>query len=52
MTSIPFGTCRIPRNNLKRHYSKKQKNFLNFLLDFRNVHEIENILEKKMSILS
>ena len=45
MTSIPVETCRISRDNLKRHYLKIP--FLDFLLNFRNVHEIENILKKK-----
>ena len=32
--------------------SQKRKTFFDFLLHFRNVHEIENILKKKKSILA
>ena len=32
--------------------SQKQKTFCGFLLHFWNVHEIQNILKKKMSILA
>ena len=46
MTSIPVGTCRTSRNNLKRHYLKKKTLFLGFLLYFWNVHEIQNISKK------
>ena len=31
--------------------SQKRKTFFDFLLNFWNVHEIENILKKKKSIL-
>ena len=34
MTSIPLGTCWFSRNNLKRHYLKKQKTFSGFYLAF------------------
>ena len=51
MTSIPVGTFRISSNNFKRHYLEKKRLFLDFLLDFRNVHEISNILKKIRSIL-
>ena len=44
--------CTISRNKFKRHYLKNKKHFLDFLLNFWNVHEIQNILEKKMSILA
>ena len=43
--------CTISRNKFKRHYLKNKKIFLDFLLHFWNVHEIQNILEKNMSIL-
>ena len=43
--------CTISRNKFKRHYLKNKKHFLDFLLHFWNVHEIQNILKKKMSIL-
>ena len=47
MTSIPVAICRFPGNNLKRFYLKKKRHFVDFLLLFRNVHEIWNILNKK-----
>ena len=43
--------CTISRNNFKRHYLKNKRLFAHFLLHFWNVHEIYNILKKKMSIL-
>ena len=47
MTSIPVETCKISHENLKCHYLKSKRLFLDFLLSFRNVHEIDNILKKK-----
>ena len=44
--------CTILRNNFKDHYLKNKKLFLDFFLHFWNVHEIYNILKKKMSILA
>ena len=44
--------CIISRNKFKRHYLNNKRLFVDFLLHFRNVHEIYNILEKKMSILA
>ena len=44
--------CTISNNNFKRHYLKNKRLFLDFLLNFWNVHEIQNILEKKKSILA
>ena len=44
--------CTISRNKFKRHYLKNNRLFLDFLLHFWNVHEIYNILKKKMSILA
>ena len=52
MTSIPVAICRISGNNFKLFYLKKKRHFVNFLLLFRNVHEIYNILKKKKSILA
>ena len=40
------------RNKFKRHYLKNKRLFVNFLLHFWNVHAIENIVKKKMSILA
>ena len=51
MTSIPLAICRFSDNNLKRLYLKKESLFIKFLLHFWNVHEIQNILKKKKSIL-
>ena len=50
--SIPFTICTISRNKFKRHYLKNKKLFLDFLLHFLHVHEIQNILKKKMRILA
>ena len=47
MTSIPVVICRFSNNNFKRFYLKKERLFMDFLLHFWNVHEIENILKKK-----
>ena len=44
--------CTISRNKFKRHYLKNKRHFADFLLHFGNVHEIYNILKKKMSILA
>ena len=44
--------CTISRNKFKRHYVKNKRLFGDLLLDFWNVHEIDNILKKKMSILA
>ena len=52
MRSIPLAMCRFSDNNFKRFYLKKKRRFVDFLLLFRNVHEIENILKKKKSILA
>ena len=42
----------ISRNKFKRHYLKNKILFVNFLLHIWNVHGIQNILKKKMSILA
>ena len=52
MTNIPVAICRFSNNNLKRVYLKKERLYMDFLLNFWNVHEIYNILEKKKSILA
>ena len=44
--------CTISSNKFKRHYVKNKRLFVDFLLDFWNVHEINNILQQKMSILA
>ena len=40
MTSIPVAISRLSDNKFNRLYLKKQKVFLDFLLQFWNVHEI------------
>ena len=42
----------ISRNKFKRHYLKKKRLFVDFLLNFWNVDAIKNILKKEMSILA
>ena len=44
--------CTIWSNKFKRHYLKNKTLFVHFLLHFWNVHDIYNILKKKMSILA
>ena len=51
MKSIAAGICRIFCNNFKRYYLKNGRLFLDFLLNFWNVHKIYNILKKRMSVL-
>ena len=52
MSSIPVAISRFSDNNVKRFYLKKKRHFVDFLLHFRNVPEIYNILKKKKSILA
>ena len=52
MTSIPAAICTIFCNNFKRYYLKNGRLFLDILLPFWNVHEIYNILKKRMSVLA
>ena len=52
MTSIPVDKCRFSNNKFKRLYLKNEKLFEDFFLHFWNVHEIENILKKKKSMLA
>ena len=52
MTSIPVAICRFSDNKFKHLYLKKERLFMDFLLNFRNVHEIYNILEKKKSMIA
>ena len=44
--------CTISRNKFKHHCLKNKIFFVDFLLHFRNVRAILNILKKKMSILA
>ena len=52
MTSILFLTENIWRNQFRSNYLKNEKLFLNYFLDFRNLHEILNICNKKMSFIA
>ena len=52
MTSILFLTENIWRNEFGSNYLKNEKLFLNYFLDFRNLHEILNICNKKMSFIA
>ena len=52
MTSIPIAKCRFSINKFKRLYLKKEKPFVEFFLHFWSVHEMDNILKKKKSILA
>ena len=52
MTSIPVAKWRFSKDKFKHLYVKKEKLFVEFFLHFGNVHEIENILKKKKSILA
>ena len=52
MTSILFLTENILRNQFRSNYLRNQKLFLNYFLDFRNLHEILNICNKKMSFIA
>ena len=50
MTSIPVAIYWFSGNKFKGFYPKKERPFVDFLLHFWNVHEIENILTKKKSV--
>ena len=52
MKSIPVAICRFSNNKFKRFYLQKETLFGDFFLHFWNVHESENILKKKKTILA
>ena len=52
MTSILFLTENIWRNQFGSNYLKNEKLFPNYFLNFRNLHEILNICNKKMSFIA
>ena len=52
MTSILFLTDNIWRNQFGSNYLKNEKLFLDYFLHFRNLHEILNIGNKKMSFIA
>ena len=52
MTSILFLTENIWRSQFGSNYLKNDKLFLNYFLHFRNLNEILNICNKKMSFIT
>ena len=40
MTSIPVAISKIYLNNFERHYLTNKRLFVDFLVDFWNVHEM------------
>ena len=52
MTSNPFLTESIWRNQFANNYLKNEKLFLNHFLHFRKLHEILNICKKNMSFIA
>ena len=49
MTSIPARICRTYRKDLKRHYLRSKRVFLDLLLHFWNVPQISSIFRKDES---
>ena len=49
-----YSPCNVHNfaQQVQTPYLKKKKLFVDFLLHFWNVHEIQNNLKKKMSILA
>ena len=49
-----YSRCNVHHfaQQVQSHYLKNKRLFADFLLHFWNVHEIYNILKKKMSILA
>ena len=47
MTSIPVAIYRFFDNKFERLYLKKERLYVDFLLNFQNVHKIYNILKKR-----
>ena len=52
MTSMVFMIVKISRSLLKCNYLKKEKTFVNFLLQLWNLHQILNIFLKKMIVIA
>ena len=52
MASILFNIARICNSQFKCKYLKNEKLFFNFLFHFWNLHQILNILKKKMMVLA
>ena len=52
MKTIPLGILRICSSLLKCHYLKNEKLFRNFLFHLCNLHQILNIFQKKMIVIT
>ena len=52
MASIMSNIAGIWNSEFKCNYLKNKKNFLNFLFHFWNLHQILNILKKKMMVIA
>ena len=52
MASILLKIVRICNSQFKCNYVGNKKLFLNFLFSFWNLHEILNILKKKMIVIA
>ena len=52
MLSILLNITRIGNSKFKCNYLKNENLFLNFLFDFRNLHQISNILKQKMMVIA
>ena len=52
MRSSLFNIARISNSQFKCNYLKNEKLFLNFLVHFWNLHQILNILKKKVMVIA
>ena len=52
LTSILFGIVRICQSRFKWNYLKNDEPFLYFLFHFWNLHQILNLLKKKMIVIA
>ena len=52
MAGILFEIVKICNSKPKCNYLKKEKTFFNFLLHFPNLHQILNILKKRMIVIA
>ena len=52
MASNLFNIVRICKSQFKGNYLKNERLFLNFLFYLRNVHQLLNILKKKMMVVA
>ena len=51
-SKYPVQDCKNLPLSIQRHLSEKQKTFSNFLLHFRNLHQILNKLKKKVFVIA